>query len=484
MQSSYPISLFSKPPRKESGPSAFVVSIVLHSILFSLMLAAVKRARVAPQRIPNRKYEVRLLDMRRMEASLHYYPQPTTHSAHASARSSSAGGARGAAPRAHLERISRNFATPKPAPQTLIQPQVPLEQRTLAKIPVPHAMVWTPGHITQQKIVTPAPQPPSAIHVKPVLRPPNHELNPSDVPLTSTPFTTQALMPAPGTTVPVEVNGQQPGAHLPVTASRTKAQLSPARVISVSNLKLQEGTAALPVINEIARADTIGAPMLGVAAGKSGQSVPGKNKSASQQRGTGMGHGAGHSGDKSDGVTVAGGSGPQAETGPDDGFVVNTGSGSPSWGESETRHITLPKSGQYGMVVVGASPEEDYPETADLWRGRLVYTVYLQTATAQNWTLQYSLPKVPNDPPSDGTLSGPWPYDMMRPSLNYKDVILVHGFVNAVGRFEHLSVAYPPSLAEAPRLLRALNQWVFRPAALNGQAARVEVLLIIPAAES
>ncbi|MGB7190851.1 MAG: hypothetical protein WBD10_11985 [Acidobacteriaceae bacterium] len=480
MRASYPISLFSKPPQKDSGPSAFGVSIVLHGVLLALLLITVKRARVVPLRMPNRKYDVRLMDMRKMEASLHWYPRPTARSAHAAARSISAGGRRGQAPKVRLERVSRNFETPRPAPQTIIQPQVPPEQRTLPNIPIPHAMVWTEGAVTKPKIVTPPPKPPSDIHVKPVLTPPNHELNLSSMPLTSTPFVTEALMPAPGTTVPVQVNGAQPGAQLPVTASKAKAVLSAARVISLSDTKLQDGTAALPVINEVAQADSSGSPLLG---GLGRQFSSGNDKSDSRENGSGAGHGAGQSGNHAGGVTVDTGTGLQTTATPDAGFTIDTGSGSPNQGETAPQHIQLPKGGQYGMVVVGASPEEDYPETADLWDGRLVYTVYLQTNTAQNWILQYSLPKVANDPPSDGALSAPWPYDMMRPSLKYQDVILVHGFVNEEGKFEKLSIAFPPGLAEAPLLLRTLKQWVFRPAALNGQTTRVEVLLIIPGVE-
>jgi hypothetical protein len=57
---------------------------------------------------------------------------------------------------------------------------------------------------------------------------------------------------------------------------------------------------------------------------------------------------------------------------------------------------------------------------------------------------------------------------------------MVHGFVNAAGRFEQLAVVFPTELAEAKFLLRALQQWQFRPAMQNGQATTVEVLLIIP----
>lgn len=484
MRSSSPISLFSKPPQKESGPSAFVVSFVLHSFLFAVLFITFKEATMAPRVLPNRKYQVRLLDIRKTAPSITWYPPRAVRRPHTVARRSiRAGGRRGAAPRAQVARVSSNFETPKPAPQTLIQPQVPPEQQVLQEIKVPHAMVWTPGEIAQKKIVTPKPQPLSAMLAKPSLRQPNTELNPSEVSLTSTPFQTAAPMPAPGTTIPVRVNSPNPAKQLPETASKTNQQLSPARVISLSNLKVQEGTAALPIINEIAQADTIGAPALGQVAG---HSAPGKDESDSRDEGQGAGHGTQDAGNNSGGVTVDNGSSTTTDSAaaPDDGVSIDNGGGSSASGDlGQTQHITLPKGGQYGMVVVGASPEEDYPETADLWSGRLVYTVYLQTNTPQNWILQYSLPKVPNDPPSDGTLAAPWPFDLMRPSLKYRDVILVHGYVNTKGEFEQLSIAYPPGFAEASRLLKALKKWVFRPAALNGQATRVEVLLIIPSME-
>jgi hypothetical protein len=57
---------------------------------------------------------------------------------------------------------------------------------------------------------------------------------------------------------------------------------------------------------------------------------------------------------------------------------------------------------------------------------------------------------------------------------------MVHGFVNQAGRFESLSVLFPPQFAQAQFVLDALAQWQFRPAAQNGKNVRVEVLLIIP----
>jgi len=60
------------------------------------------------------------------------------------------------------------------------------------------------------------------------------------------------------------------------------------------------------------------------------------------------------------------------------------------------------------------------------------------------------------------------------------DALMIHGFVNQAGRFEALSVLFPPQFAQAQFVLDALTQWQFRPAAQNGQNVLVEVLLIIP----
>ena len=481
---SYTITLFSRPPQRERAPSAFVVSIVLHSCLFALLLLSVKHVSVVQPRLPNRKYTVRLLDVRQAVASLHYIPrQPALHRGAAARRSISAGGKLGNAhvSQMRIPHISRNFESLKPAPQTLIQPEVPPEQRTLAEIPVPRAVVWTPGKIVLRRITTPAPKPPGAIQVKPSLKMPNHELNPAEVSLSSTPFQTIAPIPAPGTTSPVAMSGVQPAQQIPETASKNTAEISPARVISMSDVKMADGTAALPVINEVAPSDETGSPNSGATVMIS---EGGEDTTNSKASGTGAGNGANSGGNNSGGFTVADGSNPNP--GPDDGVTIDTGGGTDAVLTAEAmtpKHIVLPKTGQYGMVIVGASPEQNYPETANLWTGRVVYTVYLQSETPQSWILQYSLPKPPGDDPDDRRPEAPWPYDMMRPSLgSYKDIVLVHGFVNKDGRFEKLSVAYPPSFVEASLLMRALKQWQFRPAMIQGQPVSVEILLIIPGA--
>jgi hypothetical protein len=64
-------------------------------------------------------------------------------------------------------------------------------------------------------------------------------------------------------------------------------------------------------------------------------------------------------------------------------------------------------------------------------------------------------------------------------SLN-SDALMVHGVLNKAGRFENLSIAFPPQFPLTRFVLDALQQWQFRPATADGQVAAVEVLLIIP----
>lgn len=501
------ITLFSKPPQRESAPTAFVVSIVLHSFLFAVLLMSMKRVHVVAPRIPNQPDAVRLLDVRRALASLHFkQPKPVVHvtphrSFRAARRAPSPGGKLALAKLTHLAHLTTNFQTRIPAPQTLIQAQVHPTVKVMPQIPVPQAVVWTSGQSLQEKIVTPEPKPLGNIAVKPSLAIPNKELTPADVSLTSTPFVTQAPVPLPGTTTPVDIAAEKPAQQVLETASKETGPVSSARIISMSDAKMQDGQAFLPVINEVAGSDAPGAPTPQepdtVAEG-------GVDDSSSSGQGSGNGHGTGRQSANTFGVVIADGSNSGKGSGANDGATIADGStpGSNRGAAGYTvatgypatispalykaRHIELPKAGHYGMVIVGASPQASYPETANLWTGRLVYTVYLQSETAQNWILQYSLPKTKGDTSGDGVRpDAPWAYDMMRPNLGATHgVVMVHGYVDPNGHFDKLAVAYPPAYAKTTLLLQALKQWAFRPAMSQGSPVTVEVLLIIPGTSS
>jgi hypothetical protein len=135
--------------------------------------------------------------------------------------------------------------------------------------------------------------------------------------------------------------------------------------------------------------------------------------------------------------------------------------------------------------VVGSSLADQYPEAADLWSGRMSYTVYLKVGLPKNWILSYSLANPGNVPAGDPSrLEAPWPYDLVLPNIPPdaidSDALMIHGFVNLAGRFEALAVVFPPDFAQAQFVLNSLSQWQFRPATKNGQDVKVEILLIIP----
>jgi hypothetical protein len=154
-------------------------------------------------------------------------------------------------------------------------------------------------------------------------------------------------------------------------------------------------------------------------------------------------------------------------------------------GESAER-IQLPPNGRFGVVVVGTSLADQYPQTLQIWSDRVAYTAYLHVGTPKAWILQYA--QLRNaDAASGGTvahLEAPWPYDIVRPNLLSKDLnadaLMIHGVLNQSGRLENLAIAYPDGYAHASFVLRELAKWQFRPAQQLGKATPVEVLLIIP----
>jgi hypothetical protein len=147
--------------------------------------------------------------------------------------------------------------------------------------------------------------------------------------------------------------------------------------------------------------------------------------------------------------------------------------------------IALPRDGRFSAVIVGSSLEDRFSEIPSMSSSRMAYVVYVHVGLARSWILQYSLS---GDDEAAGAgvihLDAPWPYNIVRPNLApnaiASDALMVHGFVNASGRFEALRIVFPQAFSQAEFVLGALEQWQFRPAMQNGIAIAVEVLLIIP----
>jgi hypothetical protein len=477
MKSSSIIVLFGDPPPLRRGPSGFLVSLFVHGCACILLYLGLHQARTADSKAMTPRFAVRIMELRKEEPRIQRPVQraisrpdqlPDLHPI-----------APGGSPQtAAAPRIPLNFISQKQAIQTLIQPDAPTDP-TIPQVPLPQVFVWSSRDITVKNIVQPAPQTKAAIEVRPSLDPPNQEVHVADIKISSTAYDTKAPLPAPSKTSPISVPATQQTQQMPETATKNAGKATPAGVISASNIQLQEGTAALPMINEVAPAPFSGSLTAGQ---PKSLSQTGQGKTDGKENGAGAGQTAGtQAGNAAAGSGSAGQGGTNGLSGSSVDASVISGANQPT-----VVHITLPKDGNFGVVVVGSSLAEDYPETLHLWSGRLAYTVYLRVGVAKNWILQYSLPRVQEvaSAGSAGRPDAPWPYDITRPSIDADsntDAIMVHGFVNSAGRFEQLAVVFPTVLTEAKFLLHALQQWQFRPSMQSGQATSVEVLLIIPA---
>jgi hypothetical protein len=353
--------------------------------------------------------------------------------------------------------------------QTLLQPKIPYHLKSKEEIPVPQALIWTPEKALAQNIVPDRQQPTAAAEAAPKPDLPNDETTVADRALSSSP-TPSLLTPVPAaTTSPIRLNATDAKQATPQLSSSAAAP-TPAAVLSISDLKMEQGSAQLPPLNESVRAKTEGAPGFD----------PASNGEALAPN-TGQG-GAGSDQEKNSSAANAAAKRDAAKR-------LETVSASTAGAlktSTHTERIALPKNGRHGVVVVGSSMGEIYPESSSLWSGRLAYTVYLHVGAAKSWILQYAPPRVA-DAANAGEIAridAPWPYEIVRPSIPSgqinADALMVHGFISAEGRFEAIEVVFPPDFPQKQFVLDSLAQWRFRPAMQSGRRVRVETLLIIP----
>ncbi|WP_035359037.1 hypothetical protein [Edaphobacter aggregans] len=474
MKSSNIVTLFSEQPPPRTTPSSFLVSILIHGVAFGLLVMALRHSpRIEPSVIE--RYTVRLLNAPRIEtqrrrASNSGDTQPTTQSA---SHDLAPGGAP-AAPPAIPEQLAQLLSQPR----VLVQPDAPPDLLLPQETPVPLIVMWSPENSPNKTIVPPPPQEATVTNVRPSFVKPNREPELADLNISATRFPSQTPT-MPSSTSPLVVRGPEPVQQVPETAAAQLQQPTPARVLSLSDVQ-SEGPVVIPVVNQGSKAETSTSLVSPRAENTSGS---GNGNPAAKQNGVGAGDGSGEQKN-----TAAAGSGPGSgsETGGKSGADQGSVSGGIVGGEASVVHITLPKDGQFGVVVVGSSLAEQYPETVGVWSGRLVYTVYLHIGLGKNWILQYTVPRS-EEAAASGNVTrpeAPWPYDILRPNLVADDytseAIMVHGFVNLAGRFERLALVFPTQFAQAKFLLDALQQWQFRAARQNGNLTAVEVLLIIP----
>ncbi|QNI32884.1 hypothetical protein H7849_02495 [Alloacidobacterium dinghuense] len=459
IKSSQTITLFGEAPPPSWRPSGFLTSMLLHGVAMTLIYADLKHM---PKVVDpfSQRYTVRILNLHRpapkiqlaaMRGLAHPIPKAANHTV-------ARGGGRPAPPSG-----SRHEAEQVAAKQTIVQPDLPPNVILPEETPIPLAVLWSTVNSPAVRIIPPPPQEATNANVQPSLDPPNQELKLADLRMSATAFTTEMPLPSPSTSSPLTIRRPNAPNQVPQTGSQQAAPPTPARVMSLSDLLLQQGAIPLPMINETAPSSASDS----LAAEKPAD-LPqvGGTDLASKQNGTGSGETSGNQGD-----AIAA-----------NGLAGQNGSGN----EPAVTRIVLPKDGHFGVIVVGSSPVEEYAEALGTWTDRLAYTVYLHVGLAKSWILQYCLPSDAEAAAAGSATrpDAPWPYLVVRPHLapsdTNGDAIMVHGLINARGQFEKLAVVFPQQFAQTQFVLSALQQWQFRPATQDGQITAVEVLLIIP----
>jgi hypothetical protein len=469
MRSSGMTSLFTEGADIGQRPASFAVSFVAHGVVIAIVWFAVMyNPRIGT--VVTDRYSVRKLDLH-TEQELEKAAAEARNEVPAKPSPSAPAGGSAPSPAA-----APKTAQAKIGPQTLVQPDLNKPIQLSQEVPLPQVVIWSPAKVQVKEITPPQPQKPTSAEVKPSVESPNQELNLADVNVSSSFHPSPKNIVQPSTTSPLTVHSPAPQVQMaPVTASQSTLQATPVQIMSLSDLRAKDASVALPPVSETK--PSAGQGIAG-SAQKTGQ---GTNPASTQQNGAGQGQQANN-------TSPGAGSGQGAATASGNvaGNGAHSGAGSDQGGTPSATVITVPRDGKFGSVIVGDSLQDRYPEIADVWAGRLTYTAYLHVGLTKNWILQYSLPRAVEVTHSGSVahLDAPWPYSIVRPNLEPgsvdADALMVHGFVNQSGRFETLTVLFPEGFSRAQFVLAALQQWQFRPAAQDGQPARVEVLLIIP----
>jgi len=249
--------------------------------------------------------------------------------------------------------------------------------------------VWSSRDITVKNIVQPAQQTTAAVNVRPSPDAPirNPVLRYQDL---VNRIRYEGAIACPEQDFASQCAGDAAGAADAGDSVEKRRQGDTAGVMSASTIQLQEGTATLPLINEVAPAPyagslTAGQPKTWRRRAKARRTVRTMEQVLARPPATRRA------------IKLA----MQPAMRPLEAGLVGRGrqwtgrSGGQrhQWREpTHSRAITLPKDGKFGVVVVGSSLAEEFPETVHLWTGRMAYTVYLRVGVGKNWILQYSLP--------------------------------------------------------------------------------------------
>jgi hypothetical protein len=465
MMSHSTITIFSDHTDSSQGSTSLAISVLIHSFAFGLLFFGLMYTPRIVSSAQSERYTIRQLVLRTPSSRMQQ--SSTNDMSPDSQRSSAASVAAADAMAAYLQAM-RKIEDAEPGPHILLQPDVHTHQTLIHEAQVPTFILWTPSDAQVKDIVAPFATKLRVASVTPSVSPPNHELRPASLAVRSADHDTSEKRLVPGTPFPVRTEEPDLAQMTPLTVMQVSDKPTPAAVMSLSDLRMTDGAAILPPVNQSAGSKTQGGLTPNQAGNPSTDNDHANGKAGGTQTGTGA-------------IDKPLAHGPELARGNGDTFSKGS--------QLSATLVTLAKNGHFQSVVVGASLEDQFPEMEGFWNGRLLYTAYLHVGLAQSWILQYSLPRS-DAAVSAGNLSrleSPWPYSIVRPDLApgsiNADALMIKGFISQEGHFEVPTLIFPPSFPFAQFVLDCLRQWQFRPAFQNGQPARVEALLIIPEPE-
>ena len=232
----------------------------------------------------------------------------------------------------------------------------------------------------------------------------------------------------------------------------------------------------------------------GVDEGKGGSDVGGRGHGGGGSGGgvgLGSGPGAGHGTEAGHGTGTGAGAGPGA--GPFAGMTIQGG-------EGPTGAITIPapskppaevqEGASYDLTIISTGNSGGGVGDFGVFHDEAVFTVYLNPATAADdpaspWPLQYAVLDTAGVtlqdllPPSPVKKQAPvWPPDLFARYSGQE--IVVYAIIDAEGKMQHLKALQSPNARLSEALLAVLEQWLFRPATMNGKPVAVKAVLGVP----
>ncbi|HTV53739.1 MAG TPA: hypothetical protein VMI06_02370 [Terriglobia bacterium] len=212
----------------------------------------------------------------------------------------------------------------------------------------------------------------------------------------------------------------------------------------------------------------------GMAAGNSAGSAAGSGFGTSVASGSGAGSGAG--GGAFPGITIQGGEGSPGQI---------SGQAGPRSGATESVQY-----GSYDLTIVSNGDSGGGLKDFGIFTGEQVFSVYVNVPgdpgrSDRPWILEYAQMRGGSDPV--GELQPPFPRKKEAPqwpvelSTRYRgQLMVIYGVIGRNGKLLNMRMMQTPNPELNQPLFKALQQWLFSPARMNGQPVAVEILLGVP----